>query len=72
MFTAGTSIVTTPDATPPALPCPVYPGGYTRVSINFIRYMNPSDMTSTGSLCDDDGTSCDISLDICISEVNKQ
>ena len=71
MFTAETATVTAPDTVAP-LPCPMHPGGYTKVSINFIRYINPGDLKSTGRLCDDDGTSCDIALDICISEVNKQ
>lgn len=42
------------------------------LSIEFIHFSNPTDQKATGINCDDDGTACDILLDICISRKNSR
>ena len=46
--------------------------GYTRLYIDFIRYTNPSDQKSTNIKCDADGSLCDLSMEICVSQPNSR
>jgi len=69
---SGSTTPGMPSTTTEASPCPHVPGGYTQFTMDFIRYTNPSDLKATGIKCDDDGTNCDIALEICISERGKR
>ena len=37
-----------------------------------VSYSNPSGMKAVGGICDDDGTGCDIVLDICVSPLQSK
>lgn len=53
------------------VPCLVKKG-YSRLYIDFIRYSNPTDQKSTNVRCDEDGSMCDLAMEICVSKINRR
>ena len=45
---------------------------YSKLAIDFIYYHNPSNNKATGSACDEDGSFCDIFVEVCISPVRSR
>lgn len=52
-------------------PC-VHDDKNTKLILTLLRYNNPDNLKVSGLPCDEDGSPCDIALEICVSHINSK